>query len=141
MNFIHDGREMDTIGRFEKHPWEQKENPQTYEIMNCYGEHPKPAEHILGIVGGNEVPYKNREIQVDTESDLRGITRANTFCPKRQHHPLTPDVTKITRDTPKEKVTIPVYTKSLKQYQMWAYPATLAPDPFVIQTCAQPHKY
>lgn len=132
---------MDPIGPFEKHPWEKKENPQTYELMSCYGENPKPAQHILGIVGGNEVPYKNREMQVDTESDLRGITRANTFCPQRQHHPLAPNVTKISRDTPKEKVTIPVYTKPLKEYQMWAYPATLAPEPFVIQTCAQPHKY
>jgi len=123
------------------HPWEKQENPQTYEIMPSYGEHPRPSEHILGVVGGNEVPYKNRQIQVDTESDLRGITRANTFCPSRQHKPLPKTVQEIKRDTPKEKVTIPVYTTPLKQSQMWAYPASVAPEPFIIETCGRPEKY
>ena len=87
------------------------------------------------------MPYKNREIQVDTESDLRGITRANSFCPTRKHHPLDSKVTSISRNTPKEKVTIPVYTKPLKSSQMWAYPATLAPEPFTIEACVRPEKY
>lgn len=132
---------MDTIGHLESHPWEKKENPQTYDILPAYGENPKPSQHLLGIVGGNEVPYKNRQLQVDVESDLRGITRANTFCPVRQHSPLSPTVQSITRDTPKQKVTIPVFTEPLKQSQMWAYPATLAPEPFTIETCSQPYKY
>lgn len=123
------------------HPWESKENPQTYDLLASYGENPKPSQHILGIVGGNEVPYLNRTIQVDTESDLRGITRANTFCPKRQHKPLGPTVSEIQRNTPKEKVSIKVATKPLSQSQMWAYPATIAPEPFTIETCAQPQKY
>lgn len=123
------------------HPWEKQENPQTYEIMPSYGEHPRPSEHILGVVGGNEVPYKNRQTQVDTESDLRGITRANTFCPSRQHKPLPNTVQEIKRNTPKEKVTIPVYTTPLKQSQMWAYPASVAPEPFIIETCGRPEKY
>jgi hypothetical protein len=123
------------------HPWEKQENPQTYEIMPSYGEHPRPSEHILGVVGGNEVPYKNRQTQVDTESDLRGITRANTFCPSRKHKPLPNTVKEIKRDTPKEKVTIPVYTTPLKQSQMWAYPASVAPEPFIIETCGRPEKY
>jgi hypothetical protein len=132
---------MDGIGHLESHPWEKKENPQTYDILPAYGENPKPSQHMLGIVGGNEVPYKNRQTQVDVESDLRGITRANTFCPTRQHSPLAPNTQSIQRDTPKEKVTIPVFTTPLKSSQMWAYPATLAPEPFTIETCAQPYKY
>jgi hypothetical protein len=123
------------------HPWEKQENPQTYELMPSYGENPRPSQHTLGLVGGNEVPYKNRETQVDTESDLRGITRANTFCPSRKHHPLNSNVQYIKRDTPKEKVTIPVYTAPLKQSQMWSYPATFASDPLTIQTCTRPEKY
>ncbi len=134
---------MDAIGRLQPnpHPWEKKENPQTYDILPAYGEHPVPRQHILGMVGGNEVPYKNRMLQVEVESDLRGTTRANTFCPERQHKPLPPNVSKITRDTPKEKVTIPVVTTPLKEEQLWAYPATLAPEPFTIQTCGRPEKY
>jgi hypothetical protein len=34
-----------------------------------------------------------------------------------------------------------VVTKPLPQVQMWAYPAVLAPEPFVIETCARPEKY
>jgi hypothetical protein len=132
---------MDAIGRLDKHSWEKKENPQTYELMPTYGEHPRPSAHMLGIVGGNDVAYLNRQIQVETESDLRGITRANTFTPSRQHQPVSPFVTEIKRNTPKEKVTVPVYTKPLAQSQMWAYPATLAPEPFTIETCAKPQKY
>ena len=141
---------MDQIGTIQPdpHPFEKKENPQTYDILPLYGEHPRPSQHMLGIVGGNEAPYKNRQSQVELESDLRGITRANTFCPARQHQApwsraggqsLTSS--SITRDTPKEKVTVPVYSTPLKQSQMWAYPATIAPEPFVIETCNQPHKY
>ena len=132
---------MEAIGPLDKHGWEKKENPQTYELMPSYGENPRPSQHLLGIVGGNEVPYKNRALQVDIESDLRGTTRANTFCPSRQHQPLSPTVQSIKRDTPKEKTTVPVHTAPLKQSQMWAYPATLAPESLTIETCLRPEKY
>jgi hypothetical protein len=123
------------------HPWEKKENPQTYSIMPTFGEHPDPRQHTLGLVGGNSVPYSTRLLQVDAESDLRGITRANTFCPTREHTPLPYDVTSISRDTPKEKTTITLSTRPLKSVQMWGYPATLAPENFVIETCGRPEKY
>lgn len=132
---------MEGIQEPEKHPWEKKENPHTYDMLSVFGEHPKPRQHILGIVGGNEVPYKNRQTQVDIESDLRGITRANTFCPKRQHSPAEINKASITRDTPKEKVTIRTEVAPLYQAQMWAYPATLAPREFTIETCTRPEKY
>lgn len=132
---------MDSIGLLDSHPWEKQENPQTYDLLKFYGEHHKPAQHMLGMIGGNNVPYKTREIQVDTESDLRGITRANTFCPSRQHKPTSNTVTTIQRDTPKQKVSIPLATTPLKQSQLWAYPATLAPEPFVIESCMRPEKY
>jgi hypothetical protein len=132
---------MDQIGRLDVHSWEKKENPQTYMLQPCYGENPKPSQHILGIVGGNEVPYKNRQLQVELESDLRGITRPNTFCPDRQHKPLPQNVKEINRVVPKQNVKIPIVTQPLKQSQMWAYPATIAPEQFVIETCARPEKY
>lgn len=132
---------MEAHGSFEPHAWEKKENPQTYSLTPLYGEHPKPSQHILGLVGGNEVPYKNRMLQVDAESDLRGITRPNTFCPDRQYKPLPQNVSAIKRDNPKEKVNIQIVTTPLTQSQKWAYPATIAPEPFKIETCLQPHKY
>jgi hypothetical protein len=132
---------MDAIGAFEPHPWQALENPQSYELQVSYGEHPKPTQHSLGLVGGNEVPYQTREKQVNIESDLRGITRANTFCPTRQHLPKDDQVNDIKRDTPKQKVSINVSTTPLKQSQMWAYPATLAPEPFSVEVCNRPEKY
>lgn len=132
---------MDAIGPYEPHPWESKENPQAYEFQTSYAEHPKPTQHTLGLVGGNEVPYQTREKQVNIESDLRGITRANTFCPQRQHLPKDDKVSQINRDTPKQKLSIDASTNSLKQSQMWAYPATLAPEPFSVDVCNRPEKY
>jgi hypothetical protein len=132
---------MDAIGPYEPHPWESKENPQTYDLLKSYAEHPKPTQHTLGLVGGNEVPYETREKQVNIESDLRGITRANTFCPQRMHLPKDDGVMQVKRDTPKQKVSINVSTVPLKQSQMWAYPATLAPEPFSINVCNRPEKY
>jgi hypothetical protein len=125
----------------EPHPWEKRENPQTYELMPSYGEHPKPTQHVLGIVGGNEVPYRNRLIQVETESELRGITRPNTFCPSRKYQPLPDNITEIYRNTTKGNVSIPIATAPLNTSQFWAYPATLAPEKFSIETCARPEKY
>jgi hypothetical protein len=144
---------MDAIGRLDAAaPWESKENPQSYSLMTSYGENPYPTQHMLGIVGGNNAPYKNRQLQVELESDLRGITRPNTFCPQRQHQPefmnkpsgqfaLGQQKATIVRNVPKQKVTIPVVTTPLAQSQMWAYPATIAPEPFMIESCQQPHKY
>jgi hypothetical protein len=132
---------MDAIGTFTPHPWEASENPQSYSLMKEYALHPKPSQHKLGIVGGNEVGFDDREKQVQIESDLRGITRANTFCPEREHLPVKQNATEILRDTPKGKVKVPITTKPLNASQMWAYPATLAPEPFTIETCTRPEKY
>lgn len=124
------------------HPFEKKENPQAYDRINEYNEHPRPKQHVLGIVGGNEVPYAGRLNQVEVESDLRGITRHNSFCPSRKHAaPANPEhVTSIKRSSPALNVTINPNTTPLGQYQMWAYPATLAPEPFVLQMCVRPEK-
>lgn len=128
--------------------WVKKENPQAYDLLNERNEHPKPAQHMLGIVGGNEVPYNGRPTQVDVESDLRGITRPNTFCATRKHLPsdfINPrdfvTTGSIVRNSPQHgKVTIKPCVTPLAQSQMWAYPATLAPEPVVLQMCVRPEK-
>lgn len=135
---------MEAIGKLDQtNSWESKENPQGYEQLKVFGEHVRPTQHRLGLVGGNEVPYANRQLQVELESDLRGITRPNTFCPTRQHLPkdFSPHVASITRIVPKQTTSVKVVNTPLTQSQMWAYPATLAPEPFVIETCKRPEKY
>jgi hypothetical protein len=132
---------MEAIGTLESHAWEKKENPQAYDLLKQTYEHPRPSQHMLGIVGGNEVPYNSRPTQVDVESDLRGITRPNTFCPSRQHKPSELANVTITRNSPQYgKVSITPCATPLKQSQMWAYPATLAPEPLTLQMCVRPEK-
>jgi hypothetical protein len=126
---------------FTPQAWEKKENPQAFDQFTTAVVHPKPAQHMLGLVGGNEVGIPDWGKMRDMESDLRGTTRANTFCPKRQHTPLTQTATTVTRNTPKETVTVQIKPTALPQVQAWAYPSVLAPEPFVHTTCAQPWKY
>ena len=130
-----------TVEAHRQTAWEGKENPQAYDRFLGENAHPRPTQHMLGVVGGNEVGIRSWAEVRDIESDLRGITRANTFCPGRQHHPLAPTAASVTRATPKEKVTIKTKPVVLPQSQMWAYPSVLAPEPFVAQTCGQPWKY
>jgi len=120
------------------HPWEERENPQAYNILPIYGEHPNPTRNVLGLVGGNLAPYQGRADQVDTESDLRGTTRPLTFCPSREHAPLPPNPETITRKNVKENVTIKVAVTPLEQSQFWAYPAIHVPEPLVTDTCIRP---
>jgi hypothetical protein len=87
------------------------------------------------------VPYKNRMTQVDTESDLRGITRPLTFCASRKHSALPDNVQGFVRVNTKGHTYVPVVTKELNKDQMWAYPATLAPQALTIETCLRPEKY
>jgi hypothetical protein len=121
--------------------WEKKENPQAYDRFLGMEAHVRPTQHMLGIVGGNEVAIPSWDKMRDIESDLRGTTRANTFCPARQHAPLAGNAASVKRVTPKQTVVIQTAPKTMPQSQMWAYPATLAPEPFVHETCGAPWKY
>jgi hypothetical protein len=121
------------------HPFEKKENPQAYDRLVEYNEHPKPTQHILGIVGGNEVPYGGRLNQVDIESDLRGTTRHNSFCPTRKHAAPSGSQT-IVRKQLTGQWSVTPHTTPLAQSQMWAYPATIAPEPVSLQMCVRPEK-
>lgn len=121
--------------------WEKKENPQAYDRFIGMEAHQRPTQHMLGVVGGNEVAIPTWARMRDIESDLRGTTRANTFCPARQHLPLTPTQASVKRVTPKQQVTIVTKPQTMPQSQMWAYPATLAPEPFIHESCAAPWKY
>ncbi len=122
------------------HKWESKENPQGYDLFWQQHTHAQPTRHMLGVVGGNEVsPIKGN--MVDLESDLRGITRVNTFCPWRQYQPPAAADAPIQRQNIKGTVAIDVSKSHLKPGQMWAYPATYAPEPIVKETCGRPEKY
>ena len=123
-----------------KTPTEKTENPQAYDQPYYAFDHVKAARHVLGIVGGNEVSgiQGNR---VDLESDLFGITRPITRGTARQHLPPKVQDPAIQRVNAKGKIDINIRPVHLPTYQMWAYPATLAPEPFKTEACQQPHKF
>ena len=123
------------------HPWEVRENPQTYDILPSYGEHPRPRQHGLGVVGGNEVPFQGRVMQVDTESELRGINRPLTFCPQRHYQPADTQVTQVRPSGIKQTAPTLLAHTPLAPAQMWGYPATLAHPIFSIEACARPEKF
>lgn len=50
-------------------------------------EHKDKCRHELGLVGGTTVSHVQGNL-VDLESDLRGQTRFQTKCVKRQWHPI-----------------------------------------------------
>jgi hypothetical protein len=118
--------------------WEKSENPQARDMFAGSEVHAKPMRHMLGMVGGNEVSVIKGNV-VDLESDLRGITRVNTFAPWRAYQPPTGNT--IYRSTPKGQVVINTAPAHLPAMQAWAYPTIYAPDPIVQQVCARPEKY
>jgi hypothetical protein len=123
-----------------KTPTEQEENPQSYDFDIHTYQHVKPARHMLGIVGGNEVSGIKGN-RVDLESDLMGITRPATRGNSRLHQPLFVDQKTIERKSLKGHMKVNIAPEHQPDYQMWAYPATFAPQPFYKETCDRPEKF
>jgi hypothetical protein len=120
--------------------WEATENPQAYAQFHTVYSNPDPKRHELGLVGGNNVSQIAGNM-IDLESDLRGITRINTFAPWRKYQPPAENQTEIVRNNWKGDVKIDTTPVHLPEYQMWAYPAAYAPKPMKNETCGMPQKY
>jgi hypothetical protein len=128
--------------------WESKENPQNYDLLEAQIVSPTPKRQMLGLIGGNEVATvkeSRRNIvngqQVDIESDLRGITRPLTSAPWRDYQPQALHNKTIERNTTKGTFKVDATLHELPRMQMWAYPASYAPEPLVKETCGRPEKY
>lgn len=130
----------DAYGPLLQTHWEKEEIPQHYDSLPSQYTNPEPKRHILGIVGGNEVSLIKGNL-VDMESDLRGITLPITFAPWRQYQPPQHNQNEIVRKNVKNALTINVQKEHLPSYQMMAYPAVIAPLPFVNEVCMNPEKY
>jgi hypothetical protein len=121
------------------HMFEKKENPQVFDRFVEEYQSDTPKRHILGLVSGNDA-YEIKGSRVDLESDLMGITRANTWGTARKHLPSeTPD--SINRDTPKEKISINATPVKREEFQMWSYPAVHAPLAFKVESCMPKNKF
>jgi hypothetical protein len=121
------------------HLFEKQENPQVYQHNVSEYQHVKPKRHILGLIGGNDV-YEINGNRVDLESDLMGITRPNTWGPKREHLPSS-NPNNIQRKNPKNTLSVNATPVAREEYQMWSYPATFAPLTFKKETCMAKNKF
>ncbi len=120
--------------------WEHTENPQSYPATPFTYTAPDPKRHELGLVGGNNVSVIAGNM-TDLESDLRGITRINTFAPWRKYQPPSADQATVQHTNWKNDVKIDMTPVHLPTYQMWAYPAVYAPKPLKTEQCGAPQKY
>ena len=125
---------------FAEAKWINKENPFGYREYVQQWISPDPKRHQLGLVGGNNVSLARGNLE-DVESDLRGITRPNTWCPALEHSPLTKGQTHVRVDNRKTNLNIDITPIHLPEYQMWGYTGAPKPMPFVQETCGRPYKY
>ena len=131
---------MDSQFQTLQHPFEKKENPQTYVETPFAYVHEKAARHQLGLVGGNDVSLVKGSM-VDVESDLRRLYIPLTYCPAREYQPPPSQQETIVRKSVKGSVKIDVRQRHLPPMQMWPYTATFAPIPMSVTQCARPEKY
>jgi hypothetical protein len=117
---------------------DQAENPQFYDNFASSARHVKERRHILGLIGGSGVS-RIAGNQADLESDLRGITRPNSDAAYRHHTPPTHD--QIFRTNPKENIKIDTTPVHIQEFQQWAYPSVLAPEPLAKESCYRPEKF
>lgn len=131
---------MDDPFHVMRHPFEKKENPQTY-VENVFSYvHKEPARHVLGLIGGNEVSLPAGNM-VDVESDLRRLNIPLTYCSAREYQPPPDKQTDIIRKNVKSDLKINVRPRHLPAIQMWSYAPTFAPIPMNVQQCGRPEKY
>lgn len=107
-------------------------------------EHPDKCRNALGLVGGSEVSNISGNL-VDLESDLLGITRAQSKCIARQYQPACALGGGECPDMPpsfsfKDKATGEVRTvntsaRNLPTCQMNTLPGVGSPQPLKTQTC------
>lgn len=102
-------------------------------------ETPVDKYHGLGLIGGNTSAQMMGNPQ-DIESELRGLTRPISKVNERKYMP-SPDKSQVQIHNNKYDMAIDTRVQSMKEYQMWAYPATYAPQPLVKETCGTPHRF
>jgi hypothetical protein len=119
--------------------WEKTDNPCAFTASVHAFVSPAPKRHQIGLVGGNEVSEIKGD-KTDLESDLRGITRINTFAPWKAYQPTAQGGT-INRDNWKGSVRINTAPRHLEEMQMQAMPAVYAPAPIRTDNCREKHKF
>jgi hypothetical protein len=123
---------------------QQSADAYSYVLIPQKWENPNKCRNALGLVGGSEVSHASGNL-IDVESELMGITRANSKCNSKQYVPSCPLGGDKCPDTLgnivfKEKTTgevrnVDTRAKHLPSCQTWSYPGTPVPRPYGQETC------
>lgn len=107
-------------------------------------EHPQKCRNALGLVGGSEVSNISGNV-VDLESELLGITRAQSKCISRQYLPACPlggsgcpdfpGPLKFTNKSTGEERTIDTAPLNLPTCQMNTLPGVGYPNALTVNSC------
>jgi hypothetical protein len=68
---------------------QQSADAYSYVLIPQKWENPNKCRNALGLVGGSEVSHASGNL-IDVESELMGITRANSKCNSKQYVPSCP---------------------------------------------------
>lgn len=123
---------------------QQSQDMFSYTQMPVKFENPSKCRNALGLVGGAEVSNINGSM-VDLESELRGITRAQSKCISRQYQPACPLGGQNCPDTPApihltdkstgQGYTIDTSLSPLPTCQMNTYPGVPMPQKLSVNSC------
>lgn len=154
MSFIY-AQPIDHVDKLIEPAWVRTESAEAYRMATpakTVFAAPPPASaiapgletvtdkyHGLGLIGGNTSARMMGNPQ-DIESELRGLTRPISKVNERKYVPAA-DKSQVQIHNFKYDMAIDTRIQPVKEYQMWAYPATYAPQPVVKETCGTPHRY
>jgi hypothetical protein len=123
---------------------QQSADAYSYVLIPQKWENPNKCRNALGLVGGSEVSHAKGNL-IDVESDLMGITRANSKCNAKQYVPSCPLGGEECPTYPanivfKDKTTgevrdVNTEPRHLRSCQTWSYPGTPVPRPYGQETC------
>lgn len=116
----------------------------SYTQIQSKFEHPHKCRNALGLVGGSEVSNISGNV-VDLESELLGITRAQSKCISRQYLPACPlggsgcpdipEPMKFVNKSTGEERTIDTTPLNLPTCQMTTLPGVAYPKPLNVKSC------
>jgi hypothetical protein len=123
---------------------QQSRDMFSYTQIPAKFENPNKCRNALGLVGGTEVSNISGNM-VDLESELRGITRAQSKCISRQYTPScplggpgcpdTPAPIQLANKSTGERYTIDTSLRHLPTCQMTTLPGVGTPKTLKTNTC------
>jgi len=113
----------------------QSVNPLSYQLNPAKYNSCKQCRMQLGLVGGNNVSIIRGNL-VDLESDLQGITRANSNCPQLKYQGSNDSqIQVVAKGKSNQPRTIDTSLQHLPACQIISYKAVPLPQAMKLDSC------